>query len=102
MQSTTVLRLTWWCCAMASSLWPDSESKRNAARRVRRFSSVRDLRMESLEKEIREAARLLRSQGADGGTSPAKVTPNSSRISSYKRNALLQELSKKLSICDHK
>src|SRR6266568_914277 len=32
---------------MASSLWPDSESKRNAARRVRRFSSVRDLRMDS-------------------------------------------------------
>src|SRR5260370_36140935 len=31
---------------MASSLWPDSESKRNAARRVRRFSSVRDLRMD--------------------------------------------------------
>ena len=26
---------------------PDSESKRNAARRVRRFSSVRDLRMDS-------------------------------------------------------
>ena len=46
-QSTTVLRLTWWCCAMASSLWPDSESKRKAARRARRFSSVRDLRMDS-------------------------------------------------------
>ena len=47
MHSTTVLRLTWWCWAMASSLKPDSESKRKAARRVRLFSSVRDLRMES-------------------------------------------------------
>jgi hypothetical protein len=32
---------------MASSDWPDRESSRNAARRVRRFSSVRDLLMES-------------------------------------------------------
>ncbi len=32
---------------MLSSLWPDIESNRNAARRVRRFSSVRDLRMDS-------------------------------------------------------
>jgi hypothetical protein len=32
---------------MASSLCPDSESKSNAARSVRRFSSVRDLRMAS-------------------------------------------------------
>ena len=47
MHSTTVLRLTWWWRAMASSVWPDRESKRNATRTVRRFSSVRDLRMDS-------------------------------------------------------
>ena len=47
MHNTTVLRLTWWRRAMASSLCPASESKRNAARRVRRFSSVRDLRIDS-------------------------------------------------------
>lgn len=42
MHGATVLRLTRFRLAIASSLWPDSESKRNAARCVRRFSSLRD------------------------------------------------------------